>query len=175
MIADQHFSEEFDAHLKAYLEANWDAMMADLARLVEIPSVEDLPAAAPGAPFGPEPARALEAALALAERLGLDAHNMDGYVGYADALCGREGAKQLGIIGHVDVVGAGPGWTVEPFAVTEREGYLTLILIVMEPCNRVCQREYPAEYGFEITDRRSSNDQKSICYQADKLSSDLGE
>ncbi|MBQ3386067.1 MAG: Sapep family Mn(2+)-dependent dipeptidase [Eggerthellaceae bacterium] len=124
MIADQHFSEEFDAHLKAYLEANWDAMMADLARLVEIPSVEDLPAAAPGAPFGPEPARALEAALALAERLGLDAHNMDGYVGYVDALCGREGAKQLGIIGHVDVVGAGPGWTVEPFAVAEREGYL---------------------------------------------------
>ena len=39
MTVDLHFSESFGAHLEAYLEANWDAMMTDLARLVELSMV----------------------------------------------------------------------------------------------------------------------------------------
>lgn len=108
----------------AYLEKNWEQMLADLAQLVEIPSVEDLPHACPenNQPWGPEPARALEAALALAESMGFESTNMEGHIGYADFA--GQSDTQIGIIGHVDVVAAGPGWTVEPFQVTRREGYL---------------------------------------------------
>lgn len=120
---DLRFSEALDE----YLACEWERMVADIASLVEVPSVEDMPAAAPGAPYGPGPRAALTAALALAARLGFEPHDMDGHVGYADApaaCAGGETPRQLGIIGHVDVVPTGPGWTVEPFAVTRREGYL---------------------------------------------------
>lgn len=105
-----------------YLENNWEAMVADLDALVRIPSVEDLPAAAPGAPFGPGPRQALDAALALAGRMGFATCDVDGYLGYADLPGAAD--TQLGIIGHMDVVPAGPGWTVEPYAVTRKDGFL---------------------------------------------------
>ena len=106
----------------AYLDEHWEAMVADIAALVEVPSYEEPEKAAPGAPFGPGPKQALEATLALAGRLGLDPHDVDGYMGYAD-LPGATGT-QLGIIGHVDVVPAGPGWTFDPFQMQRRDGYL---------------------------------------------------
>ncbi len=105
-----------------YLEKNWESIVADIERVVRIESTEDLPAAKPGAPFGPGPRAALTEALDIARGMGFEVHDVDGYAGYAD-LPG-ESDTQIGIIGHVDVVPAGPGWTVEPFAVTRREGYL---------------------------------------------------
>ena len=83
-----------------------------VSRLVSIDSVEGRPA--PGAPFGPGPAAALKEALALAEEWGLTAENHEGYVGTAD-LNGGEDA--LHILGHLDVVAPGEGWTVtQPYA-----------------------------------------------------------
>ena len=114
--------EELQSEIDAYLNENWDAVVADIERVVKIESVEELDKAAPGAPFGPGPRAALDEALAIAKGMGFTVHDVDGYVGYAD-LPG-ESDTQIGIIGHVDVVPAGPGWTVEPFAVTHREGYL---------------------------------------------------
>ena len=105
-----------------YLDEHWDEVVADITTLVEIPSYEELDKVAPGAPFGPGPKQALDATLDLAERLGFATGNVDGYMGYAD-LPGQTDT-QLGIIGHVDVVPAGPGWTFEPFKVTRKEGYL---------------------------------------------------
>ena len=55
--------KEMVAAAEAYWDAHRDAIVADIAKLVEIPSTEDLAAAAPGAPYGPGPAAALEAAL----------------------------------------------------------------------------------------------------------------
>ena len=114
--------KEIVAAADAYWDANRDAIVADIAKLVEIPSTEDLAAAAPGVPYGPEPARALAKALEIAEGRGMAATNCEGHIGFAD-LPG-ETDTQLGIIGHVDVVPAGPGWTFEPFQVTEKDGYL---------------------------------------------------
>ncbi len=108
--------------IDSYLEKNWESIVADIERVVRIESTEDLPVAKPGAPFGPGPRAALTEALDIARGMGFEVHDVDGYVGYAD-LPG-ESDTQIGIIGHVDVVPAGPGWTVEPFAVTRREGYL---------------------------------------------------
>lgn len=43
----------------------------------------------------------------------------------AGASAGAESKRrQIGIIGHVDVVPAGPGWNVEPYAVTRKDGFL---------------------------------------------------
>ena len=108
--------------IKAWRDEHWDEVLADIAHLVEVESVEDLAHAEEIAPYGPGPREALSRALTIAERAGLEAHDCDGYIGYAD-LAG-ESETQIGIIGHVDVVPAGPGWSVEPYAVTKREGFL---------------------------------------------------
>lgn len=44
---------------------------------------------------------------------------------HADERTGTETRRrQIGIIGHVDVVPAGPGWSVEPYTVTRKDGFL---------------------------------------------------
>ena len=113
---------ELDVAIEEYIRENWEQVVRDIDSLVRIPSVEDLGAAGPGAPYGPEPARALGAALAIARRMGLDAHNCDGYIGYAD-LPG-ESPVQVGIIGHADVVPAGAGWAFPAYEVTRKDSYL---------------------------------------------------
>ncbi len=115
-------SDDFNAKIDAYIEQNWDACLADISHLVEIPSFEELDKAQPGAPFGPGPRAALTEALAIAERMGFATTDVDGYAGFAE-LPGAS-STQLGIIGHVDVVPAGPGWTFPPYEVTVKDGYL---------------------------------------------------
>lgn len=117
--------DELQREIDEYRDQHWDEVVADIEALVSIESVEDLEAAAEGAPYGPGPRKALDQALAIAERMGLDAHDCEGHVGYADfAGSSTSPSDQVGIIGHVDVVPAGPGWSFEPYAVTRREGYL---------------------------------------------------
>ncbi|MDO4183391.1 MAG: Sapep family Mn(2+)-dependent dipeptidase [Coriobacteriia bacterium] len=105
-----------------YLAANWGAMVEDIDALVRIPSFREADKAAPGAPWGPGPRAGLTAGLELAQRMGFSATDLDGYLGYAD-LPG-ESATQVGIIGHMDVVPAGPGWTFPPYQVSRKDGYL---------------------------------------------------
>lgn len=102
----------YKEQIEAYF-ADKEAMLTDaVCRLVRIDSVEGEPA--PGAPFGPGPAAALDEALKLADEWGLITTNHEGYVGTAD-LNDREDA--LHILGHLDVVAPGDGWTVtQPFA-----------------------------------------------------------
>lgn len=120
--ADQSL-EAFASQARRYVEQHWEAIVADIDALVRIPSVEELDKAAePDAPYGPGPRAALTAALEMAARMGFDAYDVDGRIGYAD-LPG-ETATQVGIIGHVDVVPAGPGWAFPPFEVTRKDGYL---------------------------------------------------
>ena len=108
--------------IEAYVERVWPAVVEDRAALVAIPSVAESDKAEEGAPYGPEAKRALTCALDMAKRLGLEPHDMDGYIGYAD-LPGKSDT-QIATIAHVDVVPAGVGWTQDPFTMTEREGYL---------------------------------------------------
>ncbi len=114
--------EEITAAAEAYWSAHRDAIVADIATLVEIPSTEDRDQASPGAPYGPGPAAALAKALEMAGRMVMTTKNCEGHIGFAD-LPGETDA-QLGIIGHMDVVPAGPGWTFPPYRVTEKDGYL---------------------------------------------------
>lgn len=114
--------DELQKSIEAYLEAHWDDVISDINALVKVESVEDLANTREGAPFGPGPREALDQALAIAEGMGLEVHDCEGYIGYAD-LPGQS-EMQIGIIGHVDVVPAGVGWNFEPYSVTRKDGYL---------------------------------------------------
>jgi len=105
-----------------YVDRIWEDAVADMGALIAIRSVEDLEHAAPGAPWGPQTRAALLCALGIAERLGLETCDMDGYLGYAD-LPG-ESPVQIATIAHCDIVPEGIGWTFDPFSVTRRDGYL---------------------------------------------------
>lgn len=115
-------NEELVARIDAYVDEVWPDVLRDIAALVAVPSVADASKAEPGAPHGPEAKCALTLALDLCARLGLEPHDLDGWMGYADL----KGASdtQIATIAHVDVVPAGPGWTQDPFTMTQRDGYL---------------------------------------------------
>ncbi|MEG2924435.1 MAG: Sapep family Mn(2+)-dependent dipeptidase [Oscillospiraceae bacterium] len=105
---------------KEFIEKNKDAMLKDIKAVVDIPSVESTPA--PGEPYGEGPAKALNKALEIAARMGLDAHNCDGYIGYADVKGKSE--RQIATITHLDVVPEGNGWTQNPYDMQIKDGYL---------------------------------------------------
>ena len=88
--------------IKAWFENREDEFAAALAPLIAVDSTTGTPE--PGAPFGAGPARALEKALALAERWGLTTGEDEGYVGTVDL---NDKADQLHILAHLDVVGIG--------------------------------------------------------------------
>lgn len=115
-------NDELQREIEAYLDDHWNDIIADIQTLVSVESIEDLDAASEGAPYGPGPREALTAALGIAKRMGLVAHDCEGHIGYAD-LPG-ESETQIGIIGHVDVVPAGEGWHYQPYDVTLKDGYL---------------------------------------------------
>lgn len=116
-MADAQILEE----ARDFAREQWPQILADLEALVRIDSHEDLAAAAPGAPFGPGPRTALDRATEMAAAYGFQMQDCNGYCGYFDIPGTSD--KQLGIIGHLDVVPAGDGWTRPPFALT-REGNL---------------------------------------------------
>ncbi len=77
---------ENNAQLKAdideFVDRVWPEVIEDIASLVSYRSVEDLEHAGEGAPWGPGPREALDEALCIADRLGLAAHDCDGYLGF---------------------------------------------------------------------------------------------
>ena len=105
-----------------YVDEVWEDVVADIEQLVSYPSVAVAADAEPGAPFGRPVRDALDCALGIAQKLGYQTSDDEGYVGIAD-IPGR-GDKQLATICHVDVVPAGPGWNTDPFAMERREGWL---------------------------------------------------
>lgn len=98
------------------LDAIIDELREDLIRMltrwITIPSVKA--PAQDGAPFGAEVRHALDTALADAAALGFEVRNIDNYAG--DVRMGPIGVDPLGILVHLDVVPAGDGWQVDPFA-----------------------------------------------------------
>ena len=105
----------------AFIEANKQAIVDDIAALVAVDSVQSAPA--PGAPFGKGAKRALEVTLEIAERLGLATRNCEDYIGYAE-LPGTDPEKYLATICHVDVVPVGNGWDADPFTLRVRDNWL---------------------------------------------------
>ena len=113
---------DLQASIDAYLDAQWDSVVSDIDALVRVESVEDLAGARDGAPFGEGPRAALDEVLGIARRMGFETCDCDGYIGFAELPGASD--TQIGIISHVDVVSAGPGWTFAPYQVTRKDGYL---------------------------------------------------
>ena len=111
---------ELKTNISNWVDAHRDEIVADIAALVAIKSVHG--AAKPGMPFGEGPAKALDASLALCEKLGFSTRNYDYYVGTADLM--PEAETALDILGHLDVVGEGEGWDTDPYTATLRDGFL---------------------------------------------------
>ena len=82
--------------------------------LIRIPSVH-YDSENPAMPFGENVNNALEYILDLGNKLGFRTKNVDGYCGYIEF---GEGDELVGIIGHLDVVPEGEGWTYPPFSAT---------------------------------------------------------
>jgi succinyl-diaminopimelate desuccinylase len=120
MTIKTEVSMNYKDQIEAYFSDKGDALVSAVSRLVAIPSVKG--ETAPGAPFGSGPAQCLEEALTLARELGLTADNQEGYVGTVDL---NDGDTVLHILGHLDVVAGGTGWTVtEPYAPKVVDGVL---------------------------------------------------
>ncbi|MED4980972.1 dipeptidase PepV, partial [Geobacillus stearothermophilus] len=98
-----------------------DDLVRDVQALVRIPSVRDDGGAKPGAPFGPKVAEALDYMLTRGQEEGFRIKNVDGYAGHIEM---GEGEKLIGVLGHLDVVPAGDGWSVDPFAAEVKDGRL---------------------------------------------------
>ena len=108
------------AQVDRRLEELYPQMEQQLLRLLAYPSVE-APAAGEGAPFGQAVADALAYCLQLAETLGLETTNCDGYFGTAE-LAGQS-EESVGVLSHLDVVPANANdWQTPPFAPQVRDG-----------------------------------------------------
>lgn len=102
--------------ISKFIEENKEKLLDNIFDLIRIPSISLENEAKPGMPFGVNCAKALDYILNKAQEMGFKTKNIDGYCGYIEF---GEGTELLGIIGHLDVVPVGDGWTkCEPFSPT---------------------------------------------------------
>ena len=98
-----------------------DDMVADLIELISIPSLNDEDNATENAPFGDACNHALEWFLNKAKKDGFETDNVDGYAG----ICSLGDFKEsVGVLGHLDVVPVGEGWSRDPFGGEVLDGVL---------------------------------------------------
>lgn len=102
--------------IHSWMAGREEEFLTELAKLIAIDST--LTEAKENAPFGEGNVKALEAALALAEKWGLVPGNDDNYVGTADINAMED---KLHILAHLDIVGVGEGWDNDPFTMV-RDG-----------------------------------------------------
>jgi len=94
-----------------------DQIINSVQENVRIPSVQA--EAKAGAPFGEGVRRSLEHALHTAEKLGFRTSNLDNYIGWAEY---GEGDEMIAVLGHLDVVPEGDGWSCDPYGGILRDG-----------------------------------------------------
>ncbi|MDD3946626.1 MAG: Sapep family Mn(2+)-dependent dipeptidase [Clostridia bacterium] len=100
------------------MKADFQNALGALTDLVKINSIETPPV--DDMPFGKGNADALAYTLNLLENLGFHTTNLENYCGY-----GEVGEGELfGILGHLDVVPVGNGWTHPPFGAEIADGKL---------------------------------------------------
>lgn len=98
---------------KALVEAKRADILADTKAFIAIPSVKDMSTAdAVTAPFGTNVQAALDWMIAKVEADGHAYKNVDNHAMHIEYGTGDE---LIGILGHLDVVPEGEGWTYAPF------------------------------------------------------------
>ena len=99
------------------LEKSMPDLIRDLQGCIRIPSIYK--ADDSGYPYGKPVQECLEYTLKLAESLGFTVHNMDNQLGWAEY---GEGEEMVAVLGHLDVVPEGDGWTTDPYGGEVRDG-----------------------------------------------------
>ncbi|KOC89573.1 Sapep family Mn(2+)-dependent dipeptidase [Winslowiella iniecta] len=103
--------------IEQWIEQHREQLIEDLASWIEIPSISRADRGVEGAPFGAECQQILERALTLAQQAGFTTENHQGYAG--SVIYGNH-AKDIGLIGHLDVVPPGDNWLYPPFTLTRK-------------------------------------------------------
>ena len=88
------------------IEENKEQFYQDLDQVMQIESVKGTPAKQ--APFGKGPKEALLTVMSLAEKYGFKTAIINDVVGYAQW---GDAEDYIGVVGHLDVVPAGDGWS----------------------------------------------------------------
>lgn len=104
-------------NFRKLIEQKQDELVASLSRCIQIPSVQKKDDS--GYPYGKDVHDSLVYMLHLAETLGFKTYNMDDRVGWCEYGTGEE---MIAVLGHLDVVPEGDGWTVPPFAGSVMDG-----------------------------------------------------
>lgn len=94
-----------------------DEIIQEVRKSVKIKSVQSTPKE--NMPFGEGVNKSLKHALELANKLGFRTRNLDNMVGYAEY---GEGKEMVAILGHLDVVPEGDGWTYPPYSAEIHDG-----------------------------------------------------
>ncbi|MGI6485932.1 MAG: dipeptidase PepV [Tepidanaerobacteraceae bacterium] len=108
--------------LNLKIDEYFNEMVRNLQEFIMIPSVLDEDKSDKNYPFGPKIDEALKWILNKSREMGLATKNVDNYAGYAET---GKGIEMVGILGHIDVVPAGTGWSAaSPFGGEIKEGKL---------------------------------------------------
>lgn len=106
------------------IEENRELQIQTLQDLVSIKSVESNPVATKDGevyPFGKGVQDAFAYTLNKAKELGFEVKNVDNYGGHIDF---GNGDEIVGILGHLDVVPEGDGWSFDPYSGAVSDGYI---------------------------------------------------
>ena len=103
--------------LKEAVELQKEPLLQSLAESIRIRSVQEPPA--DGAPYGPNVRKCLDHALAVSKGLGFRTTDLDHQMGWCEF---GEGDEMIAVLGHLDVVPEGEGWTFDPFGGEIRDG-----------------------------------------------------
>ena len=106
--------------IKQWVDEHRDEMVSDIIRLVNIKSVSISDGS--GYPMGEGCKKCADAFMALGNQYGFETENDDYYC--ASVILPGNTEKELGILGHLDVVPEGDGWNYEPYNAIEKEGYI---------------------------------------------------
>lgn len=98
-----------------------DELLENTRALLRFPSLQEPADHSAKAPFGKPLRETLDWCLELCRSWGRPVTDLDGYIGYTDF--GDTGPLIL-VLGHIDVVPVGNGWTYEPFGATIDNGYI---------------------------------------------------
>ena len=104
-------------HFQKYIDANMDDLIRDLQGCIRIPSVYQDDNS--GYPYGKPIQECLEYVLDCAKNLGFDTANFDNQLGWAEF---GNGEEMVAVLGHLDVVPEGDGWTVPPYGGLVKDG-----------------------------------------------------
>ncbi|MBQ7875055.1 MAG: Sapep family Mn(2+)-dependent dipeptidase [Oscillospiraceae bacterium] len=108
-------SIENEKRIEEWIEAHKNEFIADLSKIIAVPSVATPGVAEGEYPFGVESANVLAAAKELVEGYGFPVKNLENYCLVANV---GEGEEKIGIFGHLDVVPCGNDWNYPPYQLT---------------------------------------------------------